>query len=325
MKRPLPFVDFHDQWTPLIPSAELGARPRADVVAGVRVVLFRGGDGRAACVVDRCPHRGASLALGRVVDGAIECPFHGWRFQADGACAHVPFNPAVDRGRLAAVALPTVERGGLVWVYAGVEADEGPPVPPLLEAPDRVVTVLHRSWACHWTRAMENMLDFPHLPYVHRSSIGAGIRRAMTPESEAHLRVEDQPYGWRLHTDMPGSAGTFLHWLRPNGMLLELGFVDNLVWCVPQGPTTTRMLVAAVARRSVWNRLASWANRPVNAWILQQDKAVTESSDPPAVPPAADELSVATDVPTLRFRAWYFKHCKDPRPAGVEPAAGLGK
>lgn len=39
-------------------------------------VLFRGADGRPACVLDECAHRACPLSIGRVVDGQVECPYH---------------------------------------------------------------------------------------------------------------------------------------------------------------------------------------------------------------------------------------------------------
>src|SRR5215207_11581694 len=68
----------------------LGDRPLARVIAGVPVVLFRS-QGRAAALVDRCPHRNVPLSLGRVLaDGRLECAYHGWQFDCQGVCRKVP-------------------------------------------------------------------------------------------------------------------------------------------------------------------------------------------------------------------------------------------
>ena len=40
-------------------------------------VLFRDAEGRPSCVLDECAHRACPLSVGRVVDGQIECPYHG--------------------------------------------------------------------------------------------------------------------------------------------------------------------------------------------------------------------------------------------------------
>lgn len=56
-------------------------RGRAVRLDGKRVAVFNLGHGRLLAVQDGCPHMGASLADGRLVDGrAVVCHWHGWRF-----------------------------------------------------------------------------------------------------------------------------------------------------------------------------------------------------------------------------------------------------
>ena len=57
-------------------------RGRAVVVDGRRIAVLREGD-RFVAVADACPHMGASLADGRLEEGIVTCPWHGWRY--DGA------------------------------------------------------------------------------------------------------------------------------------------------------------------------------------------------------------------------------------------------
>ncbi len=88
------FASFAGVWSPVaIASAVVPGRMLRVVVADTPVVLFRDEAGRLAALVDRCPHRGVALSLGQVRDGCVVCPFHGWEFEGDGACAHVPMNP----------------------------------------------------------------------------------------------------------------------------------------------------------------------------------------------------------------------------------------
>ena len=65
-------------------------RPLARRIAGRRLVLVRGADGGVFALDDACPHRGMPLRHGRCVDGTIECCYHGWRFDGDGACVEIP-------------------------------------------------------------------------------------------------------------------------------------------------------------------------------------------------------------------------------------------
>ena len=88
------FDGFANVWTPVVQRRRVGAKPLRVVVAGEALVLFRGRGGRLGALLDRCPHRGVALSLGRVTkQGCLECPFHGWQFDETGSTRHVPLNP----------------------------------------------------------------------------------------------------------------------------------------------------------------------------------------------------------------------------------------
>jgi len=325
------FDMFPEQWTPVTFSRRVPReRPIRGRVAGEDVVLFRDRAGRVAALIDRCPHRGVALSLGRVTpEGALECPFHGWRFAADGSCTRVPFCTDAKRERLGAIALPVRERGGLVFLYTGVDArGSEPELPEALVEPGWSHFEHAEEWSTHWTRAMENMLDYPHLPYVHRRSIGRGLRAPAERGAPLTLKVVPSPWGMEIVAHLDGRpAGAGLEWRRPNGMVLDLSFgrrrMRQHVYCVPVDARTTRMMLVTTRDFGL-----SWLLRPVfwaidwsNTWILREDRAVVESSQPPEVPPAADEKSVASDGPTLAFRRWYLKERERPMHATVPPSA----
>ena len=77
-------------WQAVAFSADLGRRPVRVMFGGTPVVLFRDAAGRAAALLDRCPHRLVALSGGRVRNGEIECPYHGWRFDGAGHCTAIP-------------------------------------------------------------------------------------------------------------------------------------------------------------------------------------------------------------------------------------------
>lgn len=323
-----------DVWTPVALSSEVGKRPFALQVAGERVALFRNAEGQVGALADRCPHRGVALSLGKVgKDGCLECPFHGWRFAADGACTHVPLNPLPPEKRrhLAATAFPVRERGGLVWLYTrpGAEAPEEPAVPPALEDPRCFSSGKVVTFRTHWSRAMENMLDVPHLPYVHRVTIGRDMRAQLKPDSQMELDMQPTPTGWKLTWTLDGRAEPgALDWARPNGMVLYISESPLLrmhIWCVPETQRTTRLFITTASPRNLLlnNPLARWLSDLFNRRILLEDKAVVESSSPEEVPPSSLEKSVATDKPTLAFRRWYLERVRpyrQPQPAELSRA-----
>ena len=311
------FRGFANVWTIVGTTRDL--RPDTPLplqVAGERLVMLRDESGRARALIDRCPHRGVKLSLGKIKDGTIECPFHGWRFAGDGRNCHVPWNPDAKLARLGAVPVPVRERGGLLWLYTapGVEAPHEPDVPEVLEHPGVVVTACALPWKTHWTRAMENMLDWPHLPFVHARTIGRDMKK-LRPDARMDITWEDRPWGGHTTIAIDGQQQPgALDFRYPNAMHLHIpatGRVFGLMAaCVPVDDTSTQMLLITVRdflRPRIFDRVFHWGNRRVAG----EDQEVLESSYPAEVPPAGEERSVRTDEPTLKFRRLYRERLKD--------------
>lgn len=101
-------------------AAELARGPVSKAMLGRQLVAFRGRDGRVAVMDARCAHMGADLGCGHVEDGAIVCPYHNWRYGADGICTQAPGNGRVPRFARQQT-LPAVERHGYVFFFNGPE------------------------------------------------------------------------------------------------------------------------------------------------------------------------------------------------------------
>lgn len=321
------FRGFARVWTPVLGSHQLRDEPVPVTLAGEKLVLFRGADGPAA-LLDRCPHRGVALSLGRVTDGCIECPFHGWRFDKAGRAAHVPWNPDARADRLSTLALPAMESGGVVWVYTapGEERPEPPPLARMLA--DRRRSVVYESlFQTHWTRAMENALDAPHLPYVHRWTIGAGVRSAAVRGGRMDTTFTPTGYGgridWSVDGDTSGHRTGSLDFFAPNIMHLrfgnEQGPPPQLMAVVPVDARRTRMISILAPGFSFFRFLSGLFGRR----LLWEDQRVVESSDPPEIPEAGEDLSVRSDRATLAFRRFYDETL---RSSGIEvPGTPLGR
>lgn len=309
------FEGFANVWTPVILSRRLKRAPLPVTLAGERLVFFRDATGTAKALVDRCPHRGVQLSLGRVTkDGCLECPFHAWKFAGDGTVQEVPLNPDARRDRLFALSVPVREIGGVLWAWTAPvkEAPCEPTVPEALTRTDLAHTFLEVEWKAHWTRAMENMLDSPHVPYVHATTIGRFVRPYLKPGVRMDIDWEDTPYGGRTHSRVEGQQGdgAYLDFYRPNMMVLNIPIPGQVfrmhAFCVPVDGAHVRMLIIGARSFATFPLLNPLFNRS-NAKIAEQDRAVVESSQPAVVPPAADEVSVRTDRATLQFRRYYFE------------------
>jgi len=202
-------------WFVVAMSRELGERPIARTLLGVPLVLFRDGEGKPGALLDRCPHRNVPLSIGDVVEGELQCPYHGWRFDRAGACKFVP--SLVGEAKAKARNAPgyaAIERDGFVWVYStpNEEPKNEPYAFPKLGAGyTRVERRVEAECTVH--AALENALDVPHTQYLHR-----GLFRSKTRGIEitahvkrTHDRVEAEYIG------EPRPTGLVARILSPSG------------------------------------------------------------------------------------------------------------
>jgi len=104
-------------------------------------------------------------------------PLPRWNYEPSGACVRIPANAAgMPIPRKARVdSYPAVDRYGWIWAFLGdLPEAERPPLPDLSGMED---ASLHRltgefKWRAHYTRVMENAVDFAHAPFVHGSVFG---------------------------------------------------------------------------------------------------------------------------------------------------------
>jgi phenylpropionate dioxygenase-like ring-hydroxylating dioxygenase large terminal subunit len=143
---------------------------------GEPVLLGRSPKGELFALRDICPHRAAPLSAGRfhVEPGgreSIECPYHGWRFGADGACAAIPSlvdEQGVDLGRIRVRRYRAAESQGLVFVWIGEgEPDQPPPTfPGVVGGAPKLVDRM--EFDAHIDHAVVGLMDPAHGPYVHQ-------------------------------------------------------------------------------------------------------------------------------------------------------------
>jgi phenylpropionate dioxygenase-like ring-hydroxylating dioxygenase large terminal subunit len=305
---PAMFNNFANVWTIIGQASALSnAKPIGLSVAGERIVLFRDAAQKAVALLDQCPHRGVALSLGRVERGEIECPFHGWRFNGAGANCATPFNPDAKRQYLHAQPLPLREDHGLLWLYTGFEPEVEPDFPETFSIKNTLICAQETVWRAHWTRVMENMLDMPHLPFVHRRTIGKDLAQKIDQHMDVFWR--ERPYGARIDGAINGEPRMgALEYRYPNLMELLIdppGRIFRLMAiCLPQDDTTTKLILLTIRDFARWPILNP-IFRIMNQRIANEDKRIIESALPMEVPPPSEEASLRTDAPTLAFRRIY--------------------
>jgi 5,5'-dehydrodivanillate O-demethylase len=240
-------------WHPVAVAGELtDEQPiKAVRILGENLVIFRDTAGKYGLVAERCPHRSASLAYGRVDTEGIRCPYHGWKFDHAGRCLQQPAEPDENsfKDRVRTRAYPVQKLAGLLYTYMGPEPA------PLLPRWDVLVredgkrwTVIESTIDCNWLQPMENSVDPSHLYWLHGDS--AHLMGHVPDYGETHDFVRFEYGIWKRRTTpgkKPGDPpevdqhpllfpSILRHVARYKG-----GFRHNLQIRVPVDDTHTRV------------------------------------------------------------------------------------
>lgn len=123
--KPVPFEGeggtFTQSWYPICMSSAC----TSDFVRGFdfldgRVIAFRDKEGQPHVMSAYCPHMGADLSIGDMVDGSVRCVYHHWKYGGDGRCNSMPSNdPIPSAARL--FKFPVCEKYGILWAFNGLE------------------------------------------------------------------------------------------------------------------------------------------------------------------------------------------------------------
>lgn len=168
---------FRQYWIPAMLASELPENDcppvRAELL-GEKLIAFRDTEGRYGLVEEFCAHRRVSLWFGRVEEGGIRCPYHGWKYDHTGQCVDVPSEPE-ESGFCQSIKLqsyPLIKVGDVLWTHMG--DPENPPPEPEWEfvtvAPEQTVTT-KRIQECNWLQALEGGIDSSHVSFLHSQEL----------------------------------------------------------------------------------------------------------------------------------------------------------
>jgi phenylpropionate dioxygenase-like ring-hydroxylating dioxygenase large terminal subunit len=164
-----------DEFEPRLDPA-MALRPlKAVRLLGQDFVLWRDAAGRYSLMDRDCPHRGADLKYARHEGDGVRCPFHGWKFAADGRCLETPAEPMGSTlcQRVRQRSVPLRVAAGTLFAYLGAETGAGS-APPELPAFDCFAAPATHSfafkglWRCNWLQAFEVGIDPAHASFLHR-------------------------------------------------------------------------------------------------------------------------------------------------------------
>jgi phenylpropionate dioxygenase-like ring-hydroxylating dioxygenase large terminal subunit len=313
---------FMNFWYPICTSAELPAdRPLRAELLGLRFVAFRDTGGAARVLADTCIHRGGSLSKGKLREGCVECPYHGWRFDGSGRCVRIPSTPDQPPPARARVdSYPVEERYGVVFAFLGdlPESERPPlcPVPQYGQPGWRASSIVVLEVRCWYERSMENGLDPVHNEFVHP---GQGFPPMLTETLrewddawgggfEAHfgdIKLEMTTFARERNRRGELKAGSWFH--GPNNLVTSI-FINadsNMVQYFFEAPVDgnrTRIYFLNM-RNCFLDEAMDEQVAKVNLKIAHEDIGILEELWPLRTPDSsARELLTASDRIVVRYR-----------------------
>ena len=312
-------------WHPVALSSAVALQPVSVELLEQALVLWRDSLGAVQAWADRCPHRGARLSLGKVCEGRLECPYHGWQFASGGQCVHVPALPDfVPPASHTARSYACMEQYGLVWVrMAASHAAAASTLPAFPAESDPQLRKLNcgpYAVATSAPRIVENFLDMAHFGFVHEHWLGSRDAAQI-----ADYQVQSTPTGllatgckaWQPQSNLHSTAAALVEYryevTAPYSAVLSkvpeaasvalAGYRESIaLFICPQGPEKSQ----------VWFRLAvaDFASsdqtlRNFQHTIFTQDQPVLESQSPRRLPlDLRAELHTAADKASSAYRRY---------------------
>jgi len=195
-------------WLPALMTRELpepDCPPVRVKLLGEDLVAFRDSEGKIGLLDELCPHRRASLFLGRNEECGLRCVYHGWKFDTSGRCVDMMNEPEElgFKAKIRTTSYPAIEAGGLVWAYMGAGASPPPPHFAWTQTHERRRHVSKVIQESNWLQGLEGGIDTSHAPILHRLVSADSKRPGFKPKDPfvrgkaPSLVVDLTDYGYR--------------------------------------------------------------------------------------------------------------------------------
>ncbi|MFB2767726.1 Rieske 2Fe-2S domain-containing protein [Pelatocladus sp. BLCC-F211] len=326
--------NFFQHWYPLSPVEDLDPkRPTPITLLGLRLVIWKPHSSQTYRVfLDKCPHRLAPLSEGRIDEktGNLMCSYHGWQFDQQGICTHIPQaeNPELvskNKENLCAVTLPVRQAQDLLWVWpdaksADIAATTPLPLSPQVDASKGFVwSSFVRDLEYDWEILVENVADPSHVPFAHHGVQGDRAQAKPIPieilQSTANL-IEAGTIG-RFQTTITFEPPCRLEYAIKFG---DAGKQIGLVtYCMPVSPGKSR-IVAQFPRnfaKTVHRLIPRWWNHVSernevldgDMVLLQQQEYFLQQTESSQSWKIAYKLPTSADRLVIEYRNWFDKYC----------------
>lgn len=313
---------IRNQWYVVLESSEVGSRPVGVTRLGEKLVFWRDEAGQVLAAVDRCPHRGVALSCGKVLTGQLQCPFHGFEFDASGKCVLIPANGrnGIVPAAVQLLTYPTYESHGLIWVWWGVNPPDSLPAPDFFDNLDGSFQYasVRDHWDAHYSRVIENQLDVVHLPFIHRNTIGRG-NRTVVDGPVVEWKGEKMLFTYvfnRLDDGTPPRKPGELPHKSPSGVHLEFIFPNLWQNHISENVRILAAFVPVDEEHSILylrfyqkflslpilGKLVAWLAMPMNMYIAHEDRRVVVTQQPKASGLKIGEKLIPGDLPIIEYR-----------------------
>jgi phenylpropionate dioxygenase-like ring-hydroxylating dioxygenase large terminal subunit len=325
-------------WHPVCTLAELGETkggrgPLAVRLCGEDLVVADLGDGPVV-LRDRCLHRSTKLSLGWIDGPALQCAYHGWRWDGEGRCVGVPSLPTAQPGagltarRIASYQVQVAY--DLVWVRLETGwPTEVPPFPAWHSDDWRAVGGEPYTWPISVERRVENYTDLAHFAWVHDGSLG-DRKHPEVPVPDIARRAA----ALHFHYDppaVPDNEPTAL--VGASTYRVSLPGTVCIDFEVPgagaRGLWMTASPVDSEHCRTFWFTCRTddldGDDRPhldFQRRVLDEDLPVIAGQHPPGIPWLGDdsEVSVGTDAVSIAYRSFMRAAAAADTPAALAVA-----
>ncbi|MET0545782.1 MAG: Rieske 2Fe-2S domain-containing protein, partial [Caulobacterales bacterium] len=215
------------------------------------------------------------LSAGRQIDtngeATIECPYHGWRFGADGVCKLLPSlvnGDEYDASRVRVRRYPVHEANGLVFIFvAGDSRFDGTPEP----APDfglggaKPKFVIDQMFNANMDNAVVGLMDPAHVGFVHTQwwwrpkSVGLRLKEKL---------FEPRERGWAIARHAPSGNSLAYRALFGDGVTTEIVFrLPGYRWEVVENKRarffTLTLLTPETPERTRITQATYWSGAPI--------------------------------------------------------------
>ncbi|HEY9596304.1 MAG TPA: aromatic ring-hydroxylating dioxygenase subunit alpha, partial [Cyanophyceae cyanobacterium] len=274
-----PTFNWKNCWYPVTFLQDLPKnRPYSFSLYNEPFVLFRGKNGNLTCLIDRCPHRAAKLSDGQIIDGKIECLYHGWQFGSDGKCQHIPQLAADAKipKNACVESFKVVEHQGIIWMWRGEPeaADEHSiPTLPDLDKSGVVYTDKITDIPYDYSYFIEHSLDLAHLNFVHDGSQGNRNRKNAQPLEMEVIESSIRGIRGRVRdTNPPNQSWISFEFIAPNIARFQVS-IEQRGWFIGQ---VFHLLPLSQGRCRVLSRsyrnFVPWQVKLTPRWLIHMNQ-----------------------------------------------------